>query len=161
MQKCLALFSSARQVSTSTMCSDLRHMPNHCTPALYLALVFFRNSSAPIIPAIPLKPSARIVFVYPPFFSPHRKRLACIHSEKIEFGVVSGWVKESVCKPCSREFFCAVGHVFSSKNTERKQFFRRKVRLKQGAEVLPFWFCTFVYIPALHTVVDGNIFFHI
>lgn len=56
----------------------------HGEPAFYLALVFFRNSTAHVVAAIPLKPPARVVFVNPSFPLPHGEWLRGIHLKVIK-----------------------------------------------------------------------------
>ena len=105
-------------------------------PAADLPIVFFRHSSAHKVATVPLKPSARISGVDPTFFPPDRERLACIHAEAVECGVMFFVAELGVSEPVTRKFLTTVGHVLSSEDTECQHLFRRQVGRKALVEVL-------------------------
>ena len=81
MQERLALARPAGEVAIAAIVADLREVAGHCTPSFDLARVLGRNSPSHPVAAIPLEPSARIVFVYPAFCPPYGKRLAGVYFE--------------------------------------------------------------------------------
>jgi hypothetical protein len=71
------------------MSPNLRDMSSDRFLALNLARILDRHASPDVISAIPLKPAAWIVRVYPSFLSPNRERLACINAEVVEGAVAA------------------------------------------------------------------------
>jgi hypothetical protein len=68
MEQCLALFWTAVQVSRSAMSRNLATMATNGFPTFDLTLIFIGNATSHVVSTVPLKPSARIVFVYPALF---------------------------------------------------------------------------------------------
>jgi hypothetical protein len=70
VKKSLSLTFAAGLVTGLAVKFDLPDVSSHCLPTPNLSKVFLRHSAAHIISAIPLKPAARIVGVYPSVLAP-------------------------------------------------------------------------------------------
>ena len=79
----LLLFGPAFHVTGATMLIYLRYVPLDRLPPYYLTVVFFTQAPSHVITTIPLKPTARIIRIYPSFFTPVPERLAGIDLEII------------------------------------------------------------------------------
>ena len=84
MKQGLALARAAPDIAGLAGAAKLRRMAADGLPAPDLPLVFARHPPAPIVPAVPLEPAARIVWVYPSLGSPDAKRLAGVDAETVE-----------------------------------------------------------------------------
>jgi hypothetical protein len=84
VKKSLSLAFAAGLVAWLAVKFELSDVSSHCLPPPNLPPVFLRHSAANIISAVPLKPAARIVGVYPSLLAPHRQRLAGIDAEVVE-----------------------------------------------------------------------------
>src|SRR5688572_139099 len=102
-------------------------MPFHAFPPPDLALVI---GAAPphVIPAIPLKPPARIFGMDPAVFFPFRQLLRGVYSEEIQFGHMARVIQFGAYKPVLRELAGTVRHVFPAENTQRQHLLRRYLR---------------------------------
>ena len=80
----LSLAFAAGLVAGLAVKFDLPNVSSHCLPAPDLSKVFLRRTAAHIISAIPLKPAARIVGVYPSVLAPNVQWLAGIDAEIVE-----------------------------------------------------------------------------
>jgi len=119
----LALARAAGEVARAAIISYLRAVTAERFPSLYLPLVFFAETPAHIVAAIPLKPAARVVFfIDPSFLFPDGEWLARVYFEVIEGVVV--FLRREFCarKPTLWKFFCAVGHIFAAKDAESEHF---------------------------------------
>lgn len=133
-------------------------MPPDCLPALNLPRILPRNSTAHVIATIPLKPSARIIGIYPSFLPPGRKRLTRADAKVIQRAVASGRRKPGACEPALRKFFAAVRHVFTAEYTEGKHLLRGKFGPKFWIEIASDRLRENVAVPPLHLVVDCNLY---
>jgi hypothetical protein len=80
MQKRLALARPTKNITRSAIFFDLRHMSTHLFPTTNLPSIFLWQTPTLPIPTIPLKPTARVMFVVNPTSgAPNRKRLASAH----------------------------------------------------------------------------------
>lgn len=79
MEQGLFLARSASFVAWRTIFSNLAYMSFDGFPAFYLPGVFFRNSPAHKVTAIPQKPSLRILWVDPAFLFPNTQWLAGVN----------------------------------------------------------------------------------
>ena len=84
VKKSLPLTFAARLITRLAMKFDLSDMSSYCLPPPDLSKVLVRHSAAHTISAVPLKPAARIVGVYPSVLAPYRQRLARIDAEVVE-----------------------------------------------------------------------------
>jgi len=129
MQYCLTLFRSTRHITRPTVLLYLGNVPCYGFPSSNLPFIV-RTTSAHVITAIPLKPTAWVFFINPSFLLPYRKWLACIFTEQVKLRVmhICPFLLE-LCfdKPVLRELFRAVTHVYPSEHTEREHLLRRKV----------------------------------
>jgi hypothetical protein len=158
LQKGLSLFSSAGDIAFAAVFAQLADVSFHCFPSGYLSFVLGREAPSHKIPAIPLKPSARVAGINPPLFPPDGKRLACADFEIIKGGVMSGRAEFCFFKPFCRKLPSAVGHILSSEDTQPKHFFGSKLRLKIRVEILAGRSRNLITIIFLHLVVDDNRF---
>jgi hypothetical protein len=129
-------------------------MPRYRPPAFYLPLVI-RTSAAHIVPAIPLKPSPRVVFINPTFLAPHRERLASIHPEEVELRVMfvgAFLLKFCFGEPILRKLFGAVPHVHATERAKREHLFGRQPGLKASIEMFAHWLGQRVPISLLHPI---------
>jgi hypothetical protein len=67
MQDSLPLASAAAQIARLAVPLDLFDVPAHRFPSPDLSPVFLGHPTAHVIAAIPLKPAARVVGMYPAF----------------------------------------------------------------------------------------------
>lgn len=125
MQNRLALFAPAVQIARRAVFFDLRDMAADRFPSFYLPLIIFGHSSAHMIAAIPLKPSARIRRVYPSLFAPHAQRLGGINPEIIQFWIMEFRIESGAGKPVFWKLFSAIGHIFAAENSHRQHLFGR------------------------------------
>ena len=84
VKKSLPLTFAAGLVTRLAVKLDLSDVSSHCLPPPDLSKVLFGHSAANIISAVPLKPAARIVGVYPSVLPPYGQRLAGIDAEVVE-----------------------------------------------------------------------------
>ena len=107
MKQRLALFRPAFCFAFRTILPDLCDVTTHGAPAFDLSLVV-RTTAAHVIPAVPLKPTARIFVIDPAILLPDRERLRGVHLEEIELRIVLRVTKFRFMKPRSGEFFAAI-----------------------------------------------------
>ena len=72
LEKRLSLPAPTTQIAGLTILSDLTYVAPHRFPSFDLSRIFLTHAAAEVITAIPLKPSARVVGVYPPLRAPNR-----------------------------------------------------------------------------------------
>jgi hypothetical protein len=123
-------------------------------PAFYLAVVFAWDSSAHVVSAIPLEPTARVVFVYPTFASPFGQGLAGVNLEEVEHGVLFVGAQLGAREPFFGEFGLAIGHVFAAEDAEAEHLLWGELGLEVGVEVFAGGFGALVGVVFLHLVVD-------
>ena len=87
MQQGLALTTAASEIAFLAVDLDLANMATDRFPALDLAQVFVAAPATHKVPAVPLKPAARIVGI--PFL-PYRQRLAGVEPKEIERAIIGG-----------------------------------------------------------------------
>ena len=156
VKKRLSLAFAAGLVTGLAVKFDLPDVSPHCLPAPNLSKVFLRHSAAHIIPAIPLKPAARIVGVYPSIFAPDGQWLAGIHTEVVERAIATVSGKFCFFKPALGKFVSCIGHVLASKYTQLKHLLRCQLRTELGIEVATRLFRKIIAIPLLHFVIHCN-----
>jgi hypothetical protein len=88
VEQCLPLSSAAVQVTIAAVLLYLCDVPSDGPPSTDLTLIV-TASPAHIVPAVPLKPSARIFARYPAFLPPMRKRLRSVHAKIVQTRVVA------------------------------------------------------------------------
>ena len=155
LQQCLALPGSTRPVALIAVGTHLRGMPAKRSPALDLPNVDFPQSTAQVIPAIPLEPTSWVGTANPPFLAPDAERLSALYAEIIERGV--GNISCSgVCKPTLRQLGHTVVTVFSLEHTHFKHLFWRKMGLEVGWKVARRRRFDLVTIGILHAIVHND-----
>jgi hypothetical protein len=128
VQQRLALFSPTIEVLASAVLLQLRKMTPHSSPAFNLAQIICA-AAAGIIPAIPLKPAARIFVINPALLAPNRERLRCIHTEKIARRFMSFPAELRLFKPGGGKLLRAIRHVLATEDTELQHLFGRELGL--------------------------------
>ena len=123
MKKSLSLPFAAGLVSRLAVTFDLPNVSSHCLPPPNLPKVFLRHSAADIISAVPLKPAAWIVRVYPAVLAPYGQRLAGIDAEVVERGIAAIFGKFCAFEPTFWEFFSCVSHVLAAEHAQSKHLF--------------------------------------
>ncbi len=157
MKECLALSGATGHISPSTILTHRSRVSAKCFPAFDLSLVV-RMPASHIVPTIPLKPSTRIVFVYPPLRFPIRKRFTCIYAKIIECCVTLSMTQLCTLKPTRRELPSAISHILAPKHTKSKHFLRRQIRRKIRVKAPPLRLGQLIGISLLHHVVYDNCF---
>src|SRR5215831_8586477 len=129
MQQRLPLLAPAGEVATLAVLAELRNVSPHRFPPLDLALIIKATSSHKV-PAIPLKPTPRIVGVNPPFPAPDLKWLRCVHTEVIKLRIMAFVTKLRPRKPTIRIFRFTIGHILTAKYPQLEHLFWREFWLK-------------------------------
>ena len=70
VQECLSLTWPTSEIAKLAMSPDLGDMPPHRFPSSDLAFVFAWHAASQIIPAVPLKPAARVLGMDPTVLTP-------------------------------------------------------------------------------------------
>lgn len=157
MQERLALARSAVEVMPAAIVCDLCRMPGKRFPAFDLSFVLtVVESATPIVPAVPLEPPARIVFVYPSFFDPLRKGLTRMDLKEIYVRIRRVFGELCRSKPTARKLIYAIAHVYAIEHSEGEHFFRSELWFEFGIKMFARRLGEFVRVPALHSVVDGD-----
>lgn len=131
-------------------------------PAFDLPLVFCAKSSAHVVAAIPLEPSARIMcFIDPSLIPPNFQRLTGMLVKKVYGVIVLFGRKFGTREPAFWKFIFAVGHVLAAKDAKREHVFWRKVWRKVRVKISSCGFGAGVRVAALKCVVNNDGFlFH-
>ena len=159
MKHGLPLPPAAIQIAFAAILFDLSNVPLDGEPSLDLPVIFFRQSPAQVITAIPLKPAARVRRVNPPLLFPYGKRLAGIHAEIIQLWVMHSRAELSFFVPIGRKLFPAIGHVFPAKDTQFEHFLWSKLRLEPRIKILSRLLRERIPTAFLHLIVNMNDFF--
>lgn len=59
-------------------------------------------------------------------------------------------------KPAFGEFVTAVCHIFAAEDSHFQHLSGCQFGLKAGIEIFAIWFCQYIGITALHTVIDSD-----
>ena len=159
MQQGLPLTFPAENISALAIHLKLTDVPLDGLPAFDLSRIFVRKPPTEIIAAVPLKPAAWIIRVYPALPAPHRERLAGGYTKKIHACVGFFRGELGSCEPAMRKLILAVGHVLSTEHAKAQHFRWRKVRPEAWIEVAPNRRDENVPVTPLHPVVhsDGSL----
>ena len=84
MQERLPLPSAAPQIAGLACKPKLTDVTPDCVPTFDLTTVFVGHSSSHIVAAVPLKPAARIIRMYPSLPAPFGERLTGFDAEVVE-----------------------------------------------------------------------------
>jgi hypothetical protein len=117
VQDGLPLFATTRQVEALTIPLQLDDVPPNRAPAPDLARIIAASATKEIA-AIPLKPTARILFVNPATISPNRQRLGRVDAKAIQCRIVLIWTQLGLIKPLPGKFGRAIRHVLAAKNSK-------------------------------------------
>jgi hypothetical protein len=150
----LALALAAREISRHAVVLKLTDVPPHGLPPLDLPCIFVRQAPPPVVPAVPLKPTARVSWMQPPVAPPHRERLAGFDPEKVQRWIKSVGREFGAHEPAARKLVLAVGHVLAPEYAKPKHFGGRQLRAELGIEVASGRRCQLVAIASLHPVID-------
>jgi Bacterial regulatory protein, Fis family len=116
IEQCLPLLRPAAPIARFAMLPDLSNVPLHRLPSLDLTFII-RASSAHVVSAIPLKPTARVFRIDPPLFAPDRQGQRSVDSKVIHFGIMALGAQFGARKPAFRKLIAAIGHVSAAENT--------------------------------------------
>ena len=99
-------------------------MTAHRPPTDDLAAILHWHATTRIVTAIPLKPASWIVGMNPALGLPNRKRLTCVHAEKIQRTVASATGEPGADKPALGELSLRIRHVFPAEDAEAQHLGR-------------------------------------
>ena len=150
----MSLALAAREIARHAVVLKLTDMPPYGLPPLDLPCIFVRQAPPPVVPAVPLKPTARVSWMQPPVAPPHRERLAGFDPEKVQRWIKSVGRESGAHEPAARKLVLAVGHVLATEYAKPKQFGGRQLRAELGIEVASGRRCQLVAIASLHPVID-------
>ena len=155
VQQRLPLPAAAVERARRTIFLDLRDVPPHCSPSLYLPLVV-RTPATEIIPAIPLKPAAWIFLIDPAVSLPDRKRLRGVHFEEIQIRIVLLMAQPCVAEPGGGKLSPAISQVLAAKDAQFEHLWRSELRSEIGVEILAGGFGQVIDVATLHQIVNLN-----
>src|SRR5271165_5876151 len=155
MQQSLALAAPAIQIAGRAVFSNGGDVARDGAPTANLAFVV---SGAPphVVPAVPLKPTARVVRMDPAFSPPLAQRLRCVDAEVVKLGIVSLRAESCSHEPRRRKLVPAIRHIFAAEDAEMEHLLRRELRGKIQCEIAAGRLRTIVDVAALHRVVDDD-----
>lgn len=153
------MLRSAGEITCHAVVLDLCYVPANGLPALNLSLILLRDASPHIVSAVPLKPSARVLFVYPALFLPNGERLGRIDLEEVHLRVIALRREFRFGEPVLRKLLFAVCHILAAEDSERQHLLGGELRGELGIEVFSFRFAEFVCVSVLHRIVDGDLLF--
>lgn len=156
MQQRLPLSRPTQHVSRLAVGLYLPNVSSECIPAFNLSCVLFGNSAPHIVPAVPLEPATRIVFVYPSLAAPFGEWLRGFYFEIVQIFVSLVCGKFCMGKPRLWEFLSAVSHVDATKCSQTQDFCWSKLWSKCRVNALPWRFCKRIAVSLLHLVVHYN-----
>ncbi len=133
-------------------------MATHGAPPFNLTVIV-RAAATDVIPTVPLKPTAGVLFIDPSLPLPFRQRLRCIYAEEVQVGIVSLGAQLGIFVPVRRKLLAAVSHVFSAKHAKFEHFLRGKFGLEVGVKVLSARLSEYVAVAGLHEIVDLDLLF--
>jgi hypothetical protein len=156
VQHCLPLPSPAVAVASFAMLPDRRDVPLDRSPSSNLPRVV-ACPPAQVIPAVPLKPSARILWMNPAVPTPFGERLRCVDAKEVQARLMT--IRAQLCarEPARRKFVATVSHVLAAEDAEREHLLRRELRLEAGREVTSDGLSPVVDVTFLHHVVDDDL----
>lgn len=136
-------------------------MPCHALPPLDLALVI-GTASSHVVPAIPLKPPARVFAMDPALFYPFCQWPRSVDTEEIQCRHLALAIQFGAYKPVFGELVGTVRHVFPAEHTQRQHLLRRQLRTEVDMKVLAHGLSQEIAVISLHEVVynDPSGFFH-
>ena len=155
MQQRLSLLRSTGKIELLTVLSNLCQVTPHRTPTSNLPFII-DTTPAQVVTAIPLKPAAWILLMYPPLAAPDTQGLRRIDTEEVERQILFFRAQFRILEPFQRKLITAVGHVQPTKNTKFQHLFWRQLRLKFGGESTPCGLGQFVFESLLEAVFDSN-----
>ena len=148
--------SATREITRLAVMLDLTDVAAHRFPALDLARVLPGKAAAPVVAAIPLKPSARIGRMNPAFSPPLRKGQARSDTEIVQRCFSGAFGKLCPRKPATREFVGAVTDVFPTKHAKPKHFRGAELRAEFQIKVAPRRFAQLISIVFLHPIINED-----
>src|SRR5687768_14374362 len=134
MQQRLSLFGAAFRLTWRTVLSDLRDVTPYRTPAFDLALVI-RTTTSHVVAAVPLKPTARICVIDPPFHFPVRERFRGTDAEIVQLPILSIRTQLRAEKPRRRELTGAVSHILAGEDAQHQHLAWRQFGFEFRMEV--------------------------
>ena len=149
VQERLALLFTAVEIVGEAILFQLSKVAFHRPPSLDLSLIV-RASPTHKVSTIPLEPASRIFLIDPTSLSPLTERQRGVDTEIIKFRTISLGAELGLIKPVGGEFISAVGHIFSTKNSELKHLLRRQLRLEQGRKTPTDRLSQNIFISSLH-----------
>jgi len=157
VQQGLPLYRPAGKIAWAAVSLELGLVTAHSFPALYLSFVV-RAAPSHKIAAVPLKPTAWILFVDPALGAPDGQRLGRVNLEKIQLRIVALVTEFGVLKPICRELSLAVGHVLTAKDAQAQHLLWRQVRMKLRMEPASHRRAQGIDVSLLHQIVNDDSF---
>jgi hypothetical protein len=154
MQDGLSLLATAFEIAFLAVLADRRHMPPDGAPSPDLPRVVV-TPAAHIVPAVPLKPAARILRMDPSVSTPLGERERSLDAKKIDPRMP---LRAELCpsEPALRELRAAVSHVFSAEHSEFEHLLWCEFRLKCGRKIPADRVDAVIRVAVLHPVVDDD-----
>lgn len=129
MQQSLALAPPTVQIAGRAVFSNGSGVARDAAPTPNLAFVV-GAAPAHVVPAVPLKPTARVVRMDPAFSPPLAQRLRCVDAEVVELGIVPLCADFCSREPRRRKLVVAIRHIFAAEDAEMEHLLRRELRGK-------------------------------
>lgn len=151
----MSLARTAKHIAWIAVGTNLSCMARKSSPPLYLDHIDVRQSSAKVIPAIPLEPPARVRSKNPPLTPPMRQRLSAFYAKIV---VIWVWCFADLCilKPRRWKLVSAIVAVLSLKYTHLKHLFRWEKWHEIWCEILPGKCHQLVAVIRLHLIINSN-----
>lgn len=156
----LPLPSAALEVALLAVPADRGDVPLHCAPSPDLPCII-ATAAAHVVPAVPLKPPARILRTDPSVPPPLRERQRGPDTEEIEPGIVRARAELRVPEPALRKLGARIGHVLPAEHPERQHLSGGQLRPERRVEIAARRLGEVVHVAPLHLVVDDDPFFHV
>lgn len=162
MEHCLPLARATCGVPFLAVFFDLRDVALDRSPSLDLAGIFPRDPPSHVVPAVPLKPSARVVSENPSFALPYGEWLTRVYAEVIQFRIMSLFAQFRFLEPRCGKFFLAVRHVLPAEDAKFEHLFWGELGFEVRVKMFSHGFDELVPISVLHLIADDDDFlFHI
>ena len=155
MEYCLPLLPPAAKVARPAVVNDLGNMSPYRPPSSDLAFVV-RTPSPHVVPAVPLKPSPRVLVINPPPLPPLGERQRGIYTEQVQSGIMPLTTHPGFSEPRRREFLNTISHVLAAEDAQLEHLFRSEIRVEAGVEILPHRFREDIGVVMLHQVIDDH-----
>src|SRR5206468_1973227 len=144
------------QIPRFAMSPDLRNVSPHRLPTRDLTPILMQHAAAHGVAAIPLKPPARVIGMYPSLGLPDRQRLAGVDAEIVQRKIAPVMRQPGAGKPAGGKFIAAIGHVLAAEYAEREHLPWRQLRMEFRIKASSGGSRKRVDIAALHPIVYND-----